>query len=121
MGRATQVKLSLNAHQIELLTRWGEANGYDRPSTWATYLFSKLLEDANERGDIPPAEPDANINSHSQDDYDILVNLVALLAEGADPSPTAIAQAARVARVSPHALHSALEKRKNGNGEHINK
>lgn len=120
MGRSTQVKLSLNAYQMELLARWGEANGYDRPGTWATYLFVKLLEEANERGDIPPAKPEVRDVGPDQDDYDILVNLVSQLAEGAEPSPAAIAQAARVAKVSPHALHAALEKRKNGNGEHIN-
>ena len=101
--------------------RWGKANGYDRPSTWATYLFVRLLAEAKERGDIPPPETDTNNEesegSPNQDDYDVLVNLVSQLAEGSEPSATAIAQAARVAKVSPHALHAALEKRKNGNGE----
>lgn len=120
MSRSTQVKLSLNAYQIELLARWGKANGYDRPGTWATYLFVKLLEEANDRGDIPPAKLKMDGLGPDQNDYDILVDLVSQLAEGAEPSAAAIAQAARVANVSPHSLHAALEKRKNGNGEHIN-
>ena len=87
---------------LETAIREGLQNG-TYPKEWAVLEKSKVSEES--------------MISPDQSDHNVLVNLVSQLAEGSDPSPTAIAQAARVAKVSPHALHAALEKRKNGNGE----
>lgn len=112
----------------QVIEKIAEAEG-TKPASTASFIVEKAVKDELRSGNIPAEwavlesnktnSKDTDISSPDQDDYDVLVNLVSQLAEGSVPSPTAIAQAARVAKVSPQALHTALEKRKNGTGEHI--
>ena len=113
--RTPQVKLSLNAVENTVLARWAASKG-SKPASWATFIVRRELEAASNRNEIPPAPADESVETEA-DMNAVLVHLITLIVEGDELTPTAIAQAARVAGVSPVELAKKLEKLNNSDGQ----